>query len=166
MHCFKNKADVALDLPYDMMREEKIEVRTFNQNPLYLCVHQEHPFARLEEFTSDMLPEVDLIACDPKIVPEVYRFHYDCEKIYGVKPRTFLKTKTVEEIILLIRLNRGVSLLPKYMFGQHICYDEIVGIPFTYNGKMQYMRSAMGYEKTNSNPAVKRFTEYLLHYLE
>jgi DNA-binding transcriptional LysR family regulator len=155
-------ADVCVGAPDDMEPDEDFSVIRLREDPIVLICSARHPFAREEKVDSGALKNERVILIGPGGIPNTFRILHNNRLQLGFEPESFISVNNMDEMLLMIELERGVGFLPCFV-SDRIRMERagVAFVPCDNNGSVPTMTTALGYLKSNSNPAIENLKEML-----
>jgi DNA-binding transcriptional LysR family regulator len=157
------RTDICIGSPDDMDLDPDFVVERLREDPIVIVCSVHHPFAKLGAVNAKMLQKEPTILCGPKGIPNTFRTLRNSRIQSGLDSGSVISVNNMDEMLLLIELERGVGFLPSFVSDR--ITPERSGIAFLqcdYNGRTPTMTTAAGYLKTNPNPVLKNMMNTLL----
>ena len=157
------KTDVGVGSPEDMELDPDLLVHRVREDTVSIICSKHHPLATAERVTSEMLKTETFIISAPTGAPNTYKMLRKGWIQSGFEPASILPVSNMDEMLLMIELERGIGLLPG--FANERIDPKTAGVVFLacdYEGKPPTMTTAIGYMKENPNPVLKNFLEIFL----
>ncbi|MDR2090015.1 MAG: LysR family transcriptional regulator [Clostridiales Family XIII bacterium] len=148
-------ADICVGAPDDMEPDGDFAVVRLREDPIVIICSIRHPLARETKVNSGALKNERVILIGPKGIPNTYRILHNSRRQLGFEPESFISVNNMDEMLLMIELERGIGFLP--CFVRDRIRTENAGlafIPCDNDGSSPTMTTALGYLKSNSNPAI------------
>lgn len=154
----RGKTDVGVGALFDMEIDPDIAVEKLREDPVTVVCGIHHPFAGLDTVTVDMLRDEGVIMSELSGIPAEYRARRAewCQS--GPAPGQLLTVRNLDEMLLMIELNRGIGFLPS--FAKERVDPEtsaLAYVDFECDGKRPVFVTALGYLKENGNPVLDNF---------
>lgn len=149
--------DVAICLPYDFAEDPDFMIYPFRTDEIGVIMSKDHPFAKLDKVTPEMIRTEKVVALGPRNVPISYRTMRSSWAVSGIKPLEIIETHSFEDTLLTVSMNRGVALLPKYVEDHTTCGLKF--LPFDLEPKPT-MDLALVWLKNHRNPAVPELIDF------
>ena len=148
-------ADICVGAPDDMELDEDFAVVRLREDPIVIICSVRHPLAREAKVDSGALENERVILIGPKGIPNTYRILHNSRMQLGFEPESFISVNNMDEMLLMIELERGIGFLPCFV-RDRIRMDNagIAFVPCDNDGSAPTMTTALGYLKGNSNPAI------------
>jgi DNA-binding transcriptional LysR family regulator len=149
-------ADICVGAPDDMELDADFAVVRLREDPVVVICSVRHPLAKEAKLDFDALKNERVILIGPQGIPNTYRILHNSRLHLGLDPKSFVSVNSMDEMMLMIELERGIGFLP--CFVQDRIRTENAGvafIPCDNGGSAPTMTTAMGYLKSNSNPAIE-----------
>jgi DNA-binding transcriptional LysR family regulator len=155
-------ADVCIGAPDDMEPDEDFNVIRLREDPIVLICSARHPLAREEKVDSGVLKNERVILIGPGGIPNTFRILHNNRLQLGFEPESFISVNNMDEMLLMIELERGVGFLPCFV-SDRIRTERagVAFVPCNNSGSVPTMTTALGYLKINSNPAIENLKEML-----
>ena len=156
----KNKeSDVAICWPWDFGDQDELEILSFRQYPVRVCVPTDHPFAKLQKVSPMQIQLERAVILEPRSNPKSYRNMRNSWVNGGFEPDSVIKVDRLEEILLLIELGLGIGLLPTYVYEytRGPILSEVHFIEIDCEGAPPMQDLAIIHWRGNRNPALDNF---------
>jgi DNA-binding transcriptional LysR family regulator len=148
-------ADICVGAPDDMEPDNDFDVVRWREDPIVLICSTRHPLAREEKVDSDALKKERLILVGPGGIPNTFRILHNNRLHLGFEPESSISVNNMDEMLLMIELERGIGFLPCFVSDRISAENAGVAfIPCDDGGSVPTMTTALGYLKSNSNPAI------------
>jgi DNA-binding transcriptional LysR family regulator len=148
-------ADICVGAPDDMELDDDFAVVRWREDPIVLICSARHPLAQKPRVDSDALKNERVILIGPKGIPNTFRILHNNRLQLGFEPEFFISVNNMDEMLLMIELERGVGFLPCFVRDRVRTENAgVVFIPCDNGDFAPTMTTAMGYLKSNSNPAI------------
>ncbi|MDR2354756.1 MAG: LysR family transcriptional regulator [Clostridiales Family XIII bacterium] len=148
-------ADICVGAPDDMEPDEDFAVVRLREDPIVVICSKRHAFAKEMKVDSGALRNERVILIGPKGIPHTYRILHNSRLQLGFEPESTISVNNMDEMLLMIELDRGIGFLPRFV--QDRIGTESAGvvfIPCDNGGSAPTMTTALGYLKNNANPAI------------
>jgi DNA-binding transcriptional LysR family regulator len=148
-------ADICVGAPDDMEWDEDFSVVRLREDPIVIVCSTRHPLAQKQKVDAGLLKNERVILIGPKGIPNTFRILHNSRLQLGFEPEAFVSVNNMDEMLLMIELERGIGFLP--CFVQDRIRAENAGvafIPCDDGGSVPTMTTALGYLKNNLNPAI------------
>jgi len=156
-------ADITIGFMRDTERDPEIVTKNLREDPIYVVCHVNHPFAKMEKVSVDLIKEERTIILDPEELPSVFREMLSDSEHTDIGSDTVLPVKNFGEMLLNVALERGIGFLPAFAVERLIANQyEIVRVPIEQNGVMPTVSSILCYLKRSTNPVLKILLDYML----
>jgi DNA-binding transcriptional LysR family regulator len=135
--------------------DEDFSVARFREDPIVIICSTRHPLAQMQKVDSGILQNERVILIGPKGIPNTFRILHNSRLQRGFEPESFISVNNMDEMLLMIELERGIGFLP--CFVRDRIRTESAGIAFIPcddGGSVPTMTTALGYLKSNLNPAI------------
>ena len=106
----------------------------------------------------DLLQENLILACTPDSKIGEDRMILDSFRQAGYRPKVVDMIEDVETVLMMINVNKGISILPSYIQIPPSDHRRILAIPYEPDVRVQYAAVCL---EENENPALKRMREFL-----
>jgi DNA-binding transcriptional LysR family regulator len=157
------RADLCVGAPDDMALDPDFLVERLREDPIIIVCSARHPFSKLGTVTAEMLRHEPVILCGPKGIPNTFRTLRNSRMQSGFDPDSIISVNNMDEMLLLIELERGIAFLPAFVSDR--ISEETSGVRFVqcdYEGGTPTMTTAVGRLKSNPNPVLKNLLSALL----
>ena len=157
------KTDVGVGSPEDMELDPDLMVHRMREDPVSLICSRHHPLASAKHVTSEMLKNEPLIISTPAGTSNTYKMLRNSWIQSGFEPESIISVSNMDEMLLMIELERGIGFLPGFVRDR--IDPRTAGVVFLdcqYKGRLPTMTTAIGYMKENPNPALKNFLDVFL----
>ncbi|MDR0850980.1 MAG: LysR family transcriptional regulator [Clostridiales Family XIII bacterium] len=158
----KNRqSDVIFGALYEMLQDPDCNVIELREDEAVLICGSDHPFAKMDHVTADMLNQEIFFMSAPKSLPLTYKKFRSKWLAAGFEPKDVHPVRNLDEILMMIDLGRGVALLPAFISDNvNPLTTGVVRVPCEYEGEAPTMRVALSYMKDNQNPTLEYFLKY------
>ena len=156
-------ADITIGFMHDTERDPEIITKNLREDPIYVVCNVNHPFAKMEKVSVDLIKEERTIILDPEELPSVFREMLSDSEHTDIGSDTVLPVKNFGEMLLNVALERGIGFLPAFAVARLIANQyEIVRVPIEQNGVTPTVASILCYLKRSTNPVLKILVDFML----
>jgi len=157
------RADIAVGSPEDMELDSEFIVINLREDPAVLLCSSRHPFASRSIVTAEMLKDVTIVMSGPEGMPQTYKSLKSISFSPGIEKNTVLPVNNMDEMLLMIELERGVGFLPSFVKPRIASMSQgLVCLDCEFGGESVKMTTAAGFLKDNHNPVIGNLIETLL----
>lgn len=159
----RGKIDVGVGALYDMEIDPDITVKKLREDPVMVVCSIHHRFAKLEKVSDHLLRDEIVIMSEPSGMPTGYRALRTSWTQSGSEPGKLLTVRNLDEMLLMIELDRGIGFLPSFAMSR-VDPDTsgLAYVPFESGGDTPSFVTALGHMVDNTNPVLKNFLAVLM----
>lgn len=128
---------------------------TLKNEPAVLIVSKKHPKANKKTINAREVAEEGIIMLSEDYGQLNFQHMYQCCVDDGYEPNITQKVNSLDTLIFMVELNRGVTFLPKshtHCLNERVCYIDIVNTHHSFSVEMTW-------SKTNKNEYIMDFIE-------
>lgn len=161
-------ADVSIGPPEELELDHDFIVKKLREDPMVAVVSVNHPLAKMEYVTAEMIKNETAILCGYEDVTTSFRVVRGTSMLPGFEPKSIMLTSNVNELFLMVELERGISFMPAFAKQRIRLPDAgIAFIPCVYENASDgapepTTETMITYLKNNTNPVLEPFLEILL----
>lgn len=145
--------DIGITSSYDLDKLPDIEQKTLYTEIIYAVLREDHPLADSETIVLSSLAHEPFLALHPDSSPGEYQQTIDLCAEWGFAPNFVFRPYRLEPILLMVRADMGVALLPHS--SQEIGFKDLRYIPLA-NERVE-MKMVLAYSKNTTNSMVQEF---------
>ena len=155
--------DITIGSLGDTERDPEIVTKSLREDPIFVVCNANHPFAKMEKVSVDLIKEERTIILDPEELPSVFREMLSDSEHTDIGSNTVLPVRNIGEMMLNVGLERGIGFLPAFAVERLIAnQSEIVRVPLEQNGVTPTLTSVLCYLKRSTNPVLKNLVDFML----
>ena len=152
----KGELEIAFGRKESFHMREEFEWRLIYVSPLHVVMPEDHPLAKEEKITLEMLEKETIILLSRASNPGLFDFINKMFQLKGMMPLMDTMVNDRHSSMLLVRLGRGVTLLSRQYMSIHKV-PGVVTVPIDdENAKMEI---GMAWNKDETNPVLKIFLD-------
>ncbi|SHI57771.1 LysR family transcriptional regulator [Parasporobacterium paucivorans] len=154
---YKNLEDGTIDIgittSYDLDKIPGLDYKPLYTEFIYAVLREDHPLADNKTIVLSSLAREPFLALHPDASPGEYQQTIDLCAEWGFAPNFVFRAHMLESILLMVRADMGVALLPHSSEG--LGFKDLKYIPID-NERIE-MDVVLAYHKSNTNPMVEEF---------
>jgi DNA-binding transcriptional LysR family regulator len=151
-----SKADIAICLPYETMRDDDFSFIPLVRRPLRFIVRLDDPLAKMKAIDPRQLKDRDVYIISSSFMRNTAGIRTHELQKFGFDPNHLVEVNHIDDVLFSINTGFGIGLLPFYPLN-----DKVSGqITIDISGKAPHADLALVYNKSNQNPALKIFLKF------
>ena len=161
-------ADLCVGPPEDMQLDTDFVVEKLREDPIVAVLSSNHPLAKREYVTPEMLKSETAILCGYEDISSSFRVVRGSSVFPGFEAKSIIMASNVDELLFLVELERGISFMPAFA-RMRIASDHagVVFVPCIFENTPEAFPppttvTAVSYLKKNTNPVLQPFLDILL----